>query len=225
MRLPTDEGGTLNLERGEFIPCEFSFGVKASGEEVDYLCLVVRLVDHQGQVWEGESVWSPAWFVMRLTDLDQISQPVLFEDAGTDYLEALEDRWFVRGARALLDDRFYRELSLAGKRYIVPFKYQAPRLDFACELEASDADDAGRAEVVVKLSGLYAHESEESSEPITVPDVVFTVDVGERLFLNGLYEEEEGVWSEQDVPELVVLKRAGISGAPNPHVRFSRSET
>ena len=225
MRLPTDEGGTLNLERGEFIPCEFSFGVKASGEEVDYLCLVVRLVDHQGQVWEGESVWSPAWFVMRLTDLDQISQPVLFEDAGIDYLEALEDRWFVRGARALLDDRFYRELSLAGKRYIVPLKYQAPRLDFACELEASDADDAGRAEVVVKLSGLYAHESEESSEPITVPDVVFTVDVGERLFLNGLYEEEEGVWSEQDVPELVVLKRAGISGAPNPHVRFSRSET
>jgi len=219
-RLPTDEGGTLELERGEFIPYEFSFGVKASGEEVDYLCLVVRLVDHEGQVWAGESVWSPAWFVMRLTDFDRISQPVLFEEAGTDYLEALEDRWFIRGARALLDDRFYRELSLAGKRYIVPFKYQAPRLDVACELEASDADDAARAEVVVKLSGLYAHESEDSSEPMSVPDVVFTVDIGERLFINGLYEEEKGVWSEQDVPELVIFRQAGMSGAPNPHVRF-----
>ena len=100
MRLPTDEGGTLDLERGESIPYEFSFGVKASGEEVDYLCSVVRLVDHEGRVWEGESVWSPAWFVMRLTDFDRISQPVLFEEAGTDYLEALEDRWFIRGARA-----------------------------------------------------------------------------------------------------------------------------
>jgi hypothetical protein len=219
-RLPTDGGGTLELKRAESIPCEFSFGVKASGEEVDYLCLVVRLVDHQGQVWEGESVWSPAWFVMRLTDFDRIYQPVLFAGAGTDYLEALEDRWFVRGARALLDDRFFRELSLAGKRFIVPFKYQAPRLDVAGELEAGDAEDAGRAGVVVKLSGLYAHESEDSSEPITVPDVVFTVDIGERLFMSGLYEEEEGLWSEQDVPELVVFKRAGLSGEPNPHVRF-----
>jgi hypothetical protein len=220
MRLPTDQGGTLELEGGEFIPCEFSFGVKASGEEVDFLCLIVRLVDLQGQAWEAQSVWSPAWFVERLTDFDQISQPVLFDDTGTDYLEALEDRWFVRGARALLDDRFYRTLSLAGRRYIVPFKYQVPRLDVAFELEASEAQNAGRAEVLVKLSGLYAHESESSSEPISVPDVMFTVDIGKRLFMSGLYEEEEGAWSEQDVPELVTFKRTGTSGTPNPHVRF-----
>ena len=76
MRLPVTGGGVLELEPDEFIPYEFSFGVKAAGEEVDHLRSVVRLADAEGAVWEGESIWTPAWFVGRMADFDRMSPPV-----------------------------------------------------------------------------------------------------------------------------------------------------
>ena len=221
MHLPVTGGGVLELEPDESIPYEFSFSVKAAGEEVDYLRSVVRLADEEGAVWEGESIWTPAWFVGRMADFGRISPPVPQEAAEAEWLRTLEENWFVRGARDLLDDRFCRELLLGSERYVVPFKDQSPVVDLAAHLPDED-DDYASAGVVVKVSGLYALASEESREQIPLPSIVFTTDVSERLFVNYLFEEDEAAWGDQDMPEIVAFRRSGLTADANEYVRFMR---
>jgi hypothetical protein len=76
--LPTEDGGFLSLTPAEFIPYEFSFGVKHKGEEVDVLHSLVHLADEQGRTWEGESIWDVGDVVERMTDFGSITPPVSF---------------------------------------------------------------------------------------------------------------------------------------------------
>jgi hypothetical protein len=222
-RLPVSDGGTLELQPEKFIPYEFSFGLKAVSEDVDYLRSIVRLTDAQGVVWEGESVWSPSWFVEQGTDSAQAERLKSQADADAELLRSLEENSFIRGVRDLLDDRFHRELSLSGRRYVVPFKYQVPVLDLAAHQTKEDKGTS--ANLVVRVSGLYAHISDESRDKIPLPTVVFTVDVSERLFVNYFVEEEEGAWGDREIPEIVIFHRSTLKGEANEFVRFSPSKS
>ena len=123
MHLPALGDAALELEPDEFIPFEFSLGFKAAGDEVDYLRSIVRLADAEGTVWEAESIWRPCWFVERMTDFGRSTPPLPLDEADPELANALETKWFVRGARDLLDDRFNRQLLLADQHYLLPFKY------------------------------------------------------------------------------------------------------
>ena len=84
---------------------------------------------------------------------------------------------------------------------------------------ASDEDDCPGAEVLVQVSGLYALTSEDSREQIRLPPIVFSVDIAERLFVNYLFEEDEGAWGEQEIPEMVTFQRSALQARRNEFVR------
>lgn len=215
----TDDGGVLSLTPSLFIPYSFSFGIRNRGDEIDTLHSLVRIVDDEGRVWEGESIWDVSEIVHLMTHFGSPSPPVPLEDASAEWRQAFENNPFFSGARGLLDDRFYRRLGLLDRTYRVPFKYQGPVLDLAY-LRYEEVD---LVTVLARVANLFALESEKGTDQIDLPDIVYEIDVSRRLFVNYGYEESDGYWEYDVIPKPLVFKKTVNTGPVRAEVSYRKA--
>lgn len=214
--LSTEDGEVLSLTPAKFIPYEFSFGIKQKGEEVDVVHSLVRLADEQGRLWEGESIWHVGDIVERMTHLGSIGPPVKFENAPREWKEAFTERLFFSGARALLDDRFHRRLLLEDEVFDVPFKYQGPTLDMAFHR----TEHVGLVQVFARVGGLHASLPKKPDDVIELPQIVFQLEAMNHLFVNFGCVDSTGYYAYDIIPRPFIMKRTGLTGAPNPLVQY-----
>ena len=124
------------------------------------------------------------------------------------------------GAQALLDDRFYRRLYIEDQLYIVPFKYQGPTLDLAFQ-RSELVDDL--VTIIARVKQFYAFKSEENSDPIDIPEIVFEVYIKDKLFANYGYEESPGYWEYDIIPRPYILTKTDQVTEPQPLIKYTKN--
>lgn len=215
--IPAGVDGGLQLASEKPIPYSFTFTIRervAEDTETDLIESCVRLVDSDGDVWSGHSIWNVGDFIDSVGSLGWLEGPVFESECPIEWSSPFTDRLFLSGARQLIDDRFYRNLIIGTQTYVIPMKYQGLSLDLAFNFDQV----FDKLSLYARLSGFYGGATDDSEMDILPPFIV-PIPFPQGMFVNYFSLNSDGFFESGPIPELVRFQRIGSGEPPNPQIR------
>ena len=216
----TEEGGFLHFGRGE-IQYGFAMAMKPRRPEAetDAISSYTRVADKNGVVWEMEAILTPYTLIEGMLNINNSGPVQFFENVSDDWRDCFATDLLVAEAEELLDDRFYRTILIRGKHYIIPFKYQGPKVDVAFY---RDTHMSSLTSLLIRVSGLYGYIGSTDGDYDEIPPIVFEYNHNNLAFRNyGYFDEEAQLWLENSIPLQVMFHRTVLKDNPQDTIEYA----